>query len=135
MSFPRPSACLLLVSALLASCATYTDDLDRATRHYNGNRYDNALALLEVLERDLDSLPSREQARYAYYRGMTHFRLQQRRHARHWLGRSAALDKKTKGALAPEENKRVSDTLDDLNKDVYGTGNMPGAPAARACVA
>lgn len=105
---------------LLGGCATYRDDLDRAMLHYSANEYDQALALLEVLEIDTNSLAEAERAQYAYYRGMAHFRLKQRLHARHWLGVAAAREKATAGSLSVEEKKRVDDTLAELNKDRWG---------------
>jgi len=129
-------AATVLLGALAApGCATYRDDLDRAMGHYQGNEYAKALVLLEVLEKDLDSLSQPERARYAYYRGMSHFRLNQRRDARHWLGRSAAREKASKGALSKEENKRVADTLADLNKDRWGGAATPAAEEGKPCAA
>src|SRR3712207_3611789 len=71
------------------TCATYKQDLERSRGHYEGtsvdqarkdyeeNQYEKALALLRVLEHDVDSLPPGEQAQYAYLRGMTGYRLSQ----------------------------------------------------------
>ncbi len=123
----------LLALGILA-CATYRDDLDRATLHYNANEYQKALTLLEVLELDIDSLSEAERAQYAYYRGMAHFRVKQRRDARHWLGRSAAREQANAGALSPEEKKRVSDTLEELNKDWHG-GAEKTTEAPKRCSA
>lgn len=103
-------------------CATYRDDLDRAAGHYLGNRYDDAIAMLEVLERDIDSLSAAERARYAYFRGMSHFRVEQKHDARFWLGVAVAREKADAGSLSAEEKKRVEDTLSELNKARYGAG-------------
>ncbi len=116
-------ACWLTIAA--GACATYRDDLDRSVEHYNARSYDKALALLEVLEPDIDSLSEAERAQYAYYRGMSHFLLEQRLHARHWLGRAAAREKANEGSLNPDEKKKVADTLTDLNKDRYGGSDVP----------
>lgn len=127
---------LFSVAAMVAlvGCATYRDDLDRSMVHYHANNYDKALALLEVVEPDLDSLSPSERAQYAYYRGMSHFRLEQRRDARHWLGRSAAREKADEGSLSSEELKRVNDTLTDLNKDRWG-GASTEAAETKTCAA
>lgn len=106
--------------AVATGCATYRDDLDRAVGHYDGRRYDQALALLSVLEDDIDSLSEAERAEYAYYRGMSHFLLDQRLHARHWLGRAAARERKAEGALQPGAKSKVEETLDGLNRTRYG---------------
>jgi hypothetical protein len=110
-------------------------DLDRARRHYQENRFENALALFRVLERDMDSLSRAERTQYAYLRGMTDFRLASgseketgssdlrrsfRSHARYWLGISAALEKKNPGSITPEERERLEEALVELNRDVYG---------------
>jgi hypothetical protein len=134
------------------TCATYKSDLERARGHYQDNQvgqarknyeenqYEKALALLRVLEHDIDSFTPGEQAQYSYLRGMTDYRLSQsprlsqqtqgsavadprkdyRSNARHWLGVAAAIEKVTPGGLTPDEKQRMSDVLTDLNKDVYG---------------
>lgn len=136
----------------VATCATYKQDLERARNHYQDNQvgqarknyeenqYEKALALLRVLEHDIDSFTPGEQAQYSYLRGMTDYRLSQsprlsqqtsgggvadprkdyRANARHWLGVAAAIEKVTPGGLTPDEKQRMSDVLTDLNKDVYG---------------
>jgi hypothetical protein len=119
-------AVLPFTTAVMA-CATYRDDLDRAMVHYHGNEYDKALALLEVLENDIDSLSPSERAQYSYYRGLSHYRLDQRQDARHWLGVAAARDKAHKGALTPEERKRVDDTLAELNEARWGGAKTEAA--------
>jgi hypothetical protein len=105
---------------LFVGCATYRDDLDRAMVHYHSNEYDKALALLEVLEDDIDSLSPSERAHYSYYRGLSHYRLDQRHDARHWLGMAAARNKARAGSLTAEEKKRVDDTLAELNEARWG---------------
>jgi hypothetical protein len=123
-----PAAIRALLSWLLvlgAACATYRDDLDRSMQHYNAREYEQALALLEVLEKDIDSLSVAERAQYSYYRGMSHFLLDQRFHARHWLGLAAAREKTDVGSLHPDEKKKVEDTLAELNKRVYGGSDVP----------
>jgi hypothetical protein len=145
---------VLLLSALAlgaAGCATYAQDLERARRHYETNQYEQALALFRVLEHDMDSYSPAEQAQYAYLRGMTDFRLAGlapqgtgvadprkafRDNARHWLGLAAAIEKETPGGITAEEKQRLTETLNDLNRDVYGGAEaLPeggAAPAASA---
>jgi hypothetical protein len=115
-------------------CQTYRQDLGRAQAHYAASRYEAALALLRPLERDLGALSSAEQARYAYVRGMTDFRLAAvtvrgadvadpkasfRAHARHWLALARALEERTPGSLQPSEKERMTSALDELNQEVY----------------
>ena len=116
----------LVAGSSLLGCATYRDDLDRAMGHYNANEYARSLALLEVLEPDLDSLSAPERAQYEYYRGMAHFRRNQKYDARHWLGRSAAREKANSGSLSAEEKGRLEDTLNKLNQARYGDSSVTG---------
>jgi hypothetical protein len=125
-----------------ASCATYRQDLARARAHYEANEYEKALALFRVLEPDMDSLSEAEKTQYAYFRGMTDYRLaslanpggvtdpkrEYRANARHWLAVSAAIDKQTPGGLTSEEKDRLGNALEDLNHDVLGGADA--APAA-----
>ncbi len=105
---------------LLTGCATYREDLNRGQRLYEENQYERALAIWRVLENDMDSLSLNDQARYAYLRGMTDYRLRFRADARHWLGLAAAIEKEHAGGLSVEWKERLKVTLDDLNHDVYG---------------
>ncbi|AUX39752.1 hypothetical protein SOCE26_011470 [Sorangium cellulosum] len=135
-------------SALALGCATYTQDLDRARGHYEANRFEQALALFRVLEHDMDSYSLPEQAQYAYLRGMTDYRLAglapqgtgvadprkgYRDNARHWLGVAAAIEKQTPGGITSEQKGRLTATLDDLNRDVFGGAEaLPESGAAPA---
>lgn len=160
---------LVLCAFGAITCATYKQDLDRSRKHYEDNQvdqarknyeenqYEKALALLRVLEHDIDSFSPGEQAQYAYLRGMTDYRLSQssrlsqqptqgssvadprkdyRANSRHWLGVAAATEKITPGGLLPEEKQRMTDALNDLNKDVWGGADAiesdAGAPDAAA---
>lgn len=122
------------VLAVSAACSTYRQDLDRAQRHYDQNQYEAALALFRVLEPDLDSFSTPEQAQYAYLRGMTDFRLSSivpagttvsdprksfRDNARHWLSFAAAIEKTTPGGLTEDQKGRLGDAMKDLNHDWY----------------
>jgi hypothetical protein len=103
-----------------AGCATYREDLYRGQRLYEENQYEKALAIWRVLENDSDSLSRNEQSRYAYLRGMTDYRLGFRADSRHWLAIAKAIDQEHHGGLSPEWKERLEESLDDLNKDVYG---------------
>lgn len=136
----RVAPSLFLSASLIAACATYQQDLDRAHRHYDANKYEAALALFRVLEHDMDSFSDAEQAKYAYLRGMTDYRLSSlapegsggvadprkgyRDNARHWLGVAAAIEKQTPGGLTGEWKGRLAEAMADLNKDVYGGADV-----------
>ena len=114
----RLAAFALLLTCV--GCATYREDLYRGQRMYEENQYERALAIWRVLENDTDSLSFKEQARYAYLRGMTDYRLGFRADSRHWLAIAKAIEQEHSGGLGPEWKQRLEESLDDLNKDVYG---------------
>ncbi len=109
---------LLMLAAI--GCSTYREDLSRGQRLYEENRYEHALAIWRVLEPDTDSLSLNDQARYAYLRGMTDYRLGFRPYARHWLGIARSIDKEHPGGLNEEWRERLNKSLADLNNDVFG---------------
>jgi hypothetical protein len=111
----------------LASCVTYAEELNRGQRHFQGNEYEQALAIWRVLERDIDSLPPGDRARYAYFRGMTDYRMSLRDDARHWLAMARAYDQAVPGGLEEAWRERMKEALKDLEGDVHGDG-----PVARA---
>jgi hypothetical protein len=121
----------LLIPLLALACSTYREDLYRGQRLYEENQYDRALGIWRVLEEDVDSLSLNDQARYAYLRGMTDYRLGYRPYARHWLGIARAIEKEHPGGLNQEWRDRLQKSLEDLDKDVYGTRGF-GEPAADA---
>jgi len=110
----------VIVALALAACTTYREDLNRGQRLYEENQYEHALAIWRLLETDMDSLSLNDQARYAYLRGMTDYRLGFRPYARHWLGIAHSLDKEHPGGLNQEWRDRLDKSLTDLNNDVYG---------------
>jgi hypothetical protein len=109
-----------LLALLVLGCSTYREDLNRGQRLYEENQYEHALAIWRVLESDVDSLSLNDQARYAYLRGMTDYRLGLRPYARYWLGLARAVDKEHPGGLNQEWKDRLDKSLADLNVDVYG---------------
>ncbi len=127
---------LLAIPFLLAlGCSTYRDDLNRGQRLYLDAQYDHALAIWRVLETDFDSLTYSEQARYAYLRGMTAFRLGYRADARHWLAVSHAIDDQHRGGLSSEASGQLQTTLDELNAEVWGTSAAASAAPAASTTA
>jgi hypothetical protein len=110
----------IALALALTGCATYREDLYRGQRLYEENQYERALALWRVLESDTDSLTFNEQSRYAYLRGMTDYRLGFRADSRHWLAIAKAIEQEHNGGLSPEWKQRLDESLEDLNKDVYG---------------
>jgi hypothetical protein len=123
------SALTFVLGLLLAACATYREDLNRSQRFYEENEYERALAVLRALEHDRDSLSLNDQARYAYLRGMTDYRLGFRADARHWLALAKATEQEHPGGLSQPWKQRLEDALNDLNRDVFG-GAPRGEPAS-----
>ncbi|MET0790247.1 MAG: hypothetical protein ABW061_01885 [Polyangiaceae bacterium] len=127
------SVLLLLTVALgPTACATYREDLNRGQRMYEENKYEHALALWRLLEDDADSLSANDQARYAYLRGMTDYRLGFRADSRHWLAIAKATEEAHSGGLSTEWKERMDQSLTDLNQDVYGGGEHFDTSNSRA---
>src|SRR5438309_9978969 len=104
------------------SCATYEDALLRSERAFEQSEHERALAILRALEPDMVRLSVVGRAHYAYLRGMTDYRIGYRAEARHWLGVASAMDQQTPGALPPDWEKRMNESLRDLSEQVYASG-------------
>lgn len=123
---------LILVLSPLA-CTTYREDLNRGQRLYEEDEYERALAIWRYLEADIDTLDHGERARYAYFRGMTDYRLgggslsdgatgaeaEFRAEARHWLAIAKAIEMAHPGGLSEPWKQRLDSALEDLNAEVY----------------
>lgn len=119
----RRLVCTLLV---VTGCATYSDDLKRGQRMYLETRYDQALAMWRILERDLDSLSPAEQSQYQFLRGMTDYRLGMRADARHWLAVAKATHEAHPGGLDKDAEAQLELVLAELNREVYASLPGPG---------
>lgn len=120
-----------LVGLLGSGCQNYRDQLQRGQGYYEQNQYEAALAIWRNLEPDQSALTRPEMVRYCYLRGMTDFRLGYRDEARYWLGLAKAAKTSGTPALAPDEEKRLEETLGELNAEVFGqeSKEAPGAEA------
>lgn len=107
----------LLGGLLAASCATYVDTIERGQRYYEDNQYERALALWRDLDRRGAELAPADRARFAYFRGMTDYRLGFREEARHWLAVARAQQLTARGALDPAWLERLDGALADLERD------------------
>jgi hypothetical protein len=119
---PHWLAALLCVALPAAACSTYRDDLARSQHAFEENQHETALAILRMLELDTVHLETNEQARYAYLRGMTDFRIGYKADARHWLAVAKAMDEKTPGLLPAEWRTRVDQSLAELDSQVWTAG-------------
>jgi hypothetical protein len=71
-----------------------------------------------------------DQARYAYLRGMTDYRLGFRPDARHWLAIAKATEQEHPGGLSPDWKQRMEEALTDLNRDVFGGAEVASESAS-----
>jgi hypothetical protein len=106
----------------VASCTTYESDLQSGQRAFEQSEHERAIAIFRMLEPDMSRLSTVSRAHYAYLRGMTDYRIGYRSEARHWLALASALDQKTPGSLPPDWEQRMSESLKDLNEQVYAGG-------------
>ena len=114
---------LASLAALASSaCATYHDDLVRGERAYEASEDERALAIFRSLEIDTSRLSDPERAHYAYLRGMTDYRIGYKAEARHWLSVAAALEQQTPDSLPAEWKKRMTESLKEMNEEVYTAG-------------
>jgi hypothetical protein len=110
-------------SILLGSgCATYADTIERGQRYYEDNQYERALALWRDLDRRDARLAPAERARFAYFRGMTDYRLGYRDEARHWLAVAREVELRAPGVLSTEWLERLEMALVDLDRNIAGSG-------------
>jgi hypothetical protein len=115
---------LLATAALvaIAACTTYQDDLARGQKAFETHDYDRSLAIFRPLEGEQQHLSPEDRAHYAYFRGMTDYRIGFRADARHWLALAKTLEQETPGVLVPDWKRRMDEALSDLNDTVYTTG-------------
>jgi hypothetical protein len=122
----RPSAAGLVLASLVGlfapACATYQDELARGETAFQASEDDRALAIFRMLENDQGRLSEADRAHYAYLRGMTDYRIGYKAEARHWLAVAAALEQQTPGSLPADWTKRMTDSLKELNEDVFTGG-------------
>lgn len=121
MRFLSLTAVAALVLAVPA-CSTYSDDLARSQHAFEENQHETALAIHRMLEQDTSHLDPSEQARYAYLRGMTDFRIGYKADARHWLAVAKAMDEKTPGSIPHEWRTRLDQSLGELDSQVWTAG-------------
>ncbi len=127
MRMRRQVISLHLLAAMLglgaiSSCATYESNLETGQRALEQSEHERALAIFRALEPDMSHLSLIGRAHYAYLRGMTDYRIGYKSEARHWLALASALEQKTPGSLPPDWEQRMSESLKELNEEVYAAG-------------
>jgi hypothetical protein len=111
-----------LVTVSMLACASHSDALARGQRYYEDNQYERALALWRDLDRRGAEFSASERARYAYFRGMTDYRLGYRDDARHWLAIARAVDSAHPGGLGSVWLERLDSALSDLGRTPSRSG-------------
>lgn len=101
------------------ACAGHSDAVERGQRYYEDNQYERALALWRDLDRRDGTFSPAERARFAYFRGMTDYRLGYRDDARHWLAIAKARDAEGAG-LGVDWRERLDGALADLHRETLG---------------
>lgn len=109
---------------LLLHCSPYGQQLERGQRYYEENHYEQALAIWRELGTHEDSLSDEEQARFAYLRGMTDFRLGFLEEARYWLSLAKASELLLPASLPREWIGRLDVALDDLARQVDASPSL-----------
>jgi hypothetical protein len=94
----------------------------RGERAFEQSEHERALAILRNMEPDTNRLSVVGRAHYAYLRGMTDYRIGYRSDARHWLAIAASIDQQKPGSLPPDWEKRMGESLKELNEEVYTAG-------------
>jgi len=115
----RRAAWAVGVASIIA-CAGESDALRRGQRYYEDNQYERALALWRDLDRRDAELSPEERVRFAYFRGMTDYRLGFRDDARHWLSIAKAESTRYPGGLDPRWLERLDGALADLELTTFG---------------
>lgn len=99
------SALLALLSVALFAC---TSSLGRGIALYDRAEYPQALEHLVALEGELPALSAPERARYALYRGLTHFALGNAALARPWLEQAKHVYEAEPSVLSDEEAGKLA---------------------------
>src|SRR5438445_5785551 len=117
----------IVLGVLCTGCATYTSELERGQQAFEKNEHERALAVLRALEPDQTHFDPPEEARYAYLRGMTDYRIGYRADARHWLAIAKAIDDKNPDSSPGLSGSRCTCSPSSLDTPASGE------PSRRIC--
>lgn len=132
MQMTRSSSALLVRALTVVSvvaltlalgCAGLADDLRRARQSYHAAAYEDALTWLNAVERDIPSAERHDQAAWHYLRGMTAYRLGDRRDARHYLALAHVIAGGEGVGLQPAWRRTLAITLAELSNEAPGASD------------
>jgi hypothetical protein len=103
--------------ALALGCAGLSDDIRRARKSYAAAAYEDALTWLGAVESDIPAAERHDQAAWHYLRGMTAYRLGDRRDARHYLALAHVIAGEDGVGLQPEWRRTLAITLAELRDE------------------
>jgi len=110
-------ALILMVALAIPGCAALSDDLRRAEAAYSAARYEHAMTWLVELDPSIPQMEVDERARYYFMRGMSAYRLGERREALHYLALSREIAGPEAQALRSEWRQAIERTIDEIEAE------------------
>lgn len=124
------TAALLLATVTLVSACGSGRHVQRGVRFYKAENYPAAMGVF--VDIDENGLNNKGHVRYLVYRGLTHYRLGERRAALHFLNRGSEAYRLGDPKWLPAYTvQQMQGALDDLRRDVRAPATdapPPGAP-------
>ena len=111
----------------LAACAALRDDMKRAETSFEQARYEDVTVWLDELEPSVADMEQPMRARFYYLRGLTAFRLGQKKRARHYLALCREEAGPEQASLRPEWRTNMASALTELTADPRNPEATPGA--------
>ena len=111
------SVLLLGLAMTTPGCAALSDDLRRAEAAYSAARYEHAMTWLVELDPSIPQMEVEERARYFFMRGMSAYRLGDRREALHYLALSREIAGPEAQALRSDWRQAIERTIAELEAE------------------
>jgi hypothetical protein len=121
----------LLCALGLVACAALRDDMKRAESSFEQARYEDVMVWLDDLEPSVPDMQQPMRARFYYLRGLTAFRLGQKKRARHYLALCREEAGPEQASLRPEWRTNLASALAELTADPRNPEASPGAAEER----
>ena len=116
-----------MLALSLCACAALRDDMKRAESSFEQARYEDVMVWLDELEPSVPDMAQPMRARFYYLRGLTAFRLGQKRRARHYLALCREEAGPEQASLRPEWRTNMASALAELTADPRNPEASPGA--------